>query len=86
MVSLSGEASAASTGSLLRLETAVTRDGSPLDLMRLSHRFTANPGRVEWTGQAYVFRGLQPGRADITLEVIADDGRYGRATASLVVR
>ncbi len=85
-VELSTEAPSILPGAPLRLHTEVKRDGIALDLMQLSHCFTADPGRVEWTGEAYIFRCEQRGRAKISLEVLAGDSRYGRASAQLEVR
>jgi len=54
-------------------------------LKTLPHRFLANPGRISWKNNSYIFTSDRRGTSEITLDVMGPEGDYGQGSLKLKV-
>jgi hypothetical protein len=72
-------------GEPLELIVEVRKNDAVLDLKTLPHRFLANPGRISWKNNSYLFTPDRRGKSEITLDVQGPEGEYGQGSLKLQV-
>lgn len=72
-------------GESLELVVEVKKNDTVLDLKTLPHRFLANPGRISWKNNSYIFTSDRRGMSEITLDVAGSEGEYGQGNLKVQV-
>ncbi len=84
-VSIRTKSPSVRAGEPLELVVEVRKKDTVLDLKTLPHRFLANPGRISWKNNSYLFTSDRRGMSEITLDVMGPEGEYGQGSLKLQV-